>query len=572
MKLLLATGIETLDRDMAEKMSEDTILGSCYSRNVLHKVIETTGVDTVVISPYLEGECDFVPLVRSARERGVRVVVLPGAPGQSQTMELIKSLAPYGVYDYVFDPVRAEDVMETINSPGNLGQVMRLFEGALELSEFLNKNELGQPFTERPPRPRTGPPHVILAMGNELNERFCNMFSGLIKIVAKTDTEEELKDAVTNLQPDIAVIMRNGPVGGIPDADILAGWASKYVPAVLFIAGELDETGSQMVDRVKDTGVSHILTCPPGGYISGEELVFLMRALVRELQGAETEPSQDTPRDREQKKHEPDGFETLKKRAEKLGNILKPISVEKRRPDRKKTKKLNMKEGLSLEEKPEVTVQSGTGSLTGITPGGLLAVVTPWRPGLAGRIAAHAAKMFAEAGEVAFIAASGHSTGAIWLDVSDDELIMSDWRVPGSQVPVKRDDMFIYAVDPAKNLDSITDSELWDLVKTARKDVTYTVMDLGSDIDAAQKAAFLGRSVVLVIIPGSDPVETKTSQLWLNSLREGKQNIMAGIDLRGNPPAMPEGLEPKVIVRNNPADALDMALRKTDNNEFVWNK
>jgi len=432
MKVVLATGIEKLDHDLVDKMSDDTIAGNCYNRNVLLKVIETTDADTVVISPHLEGENDFVALVRSAREMGVRVVVLPGAPGQPQTIGLIKSLTPYGVYDYVFDPVRAEDVLGKINSPGNLGHVMRLIEGTIEPSESHDENEPGL-LTDRPPRPRTGTPHVILAMGKELNRSFQSMFSKLIEIVAEVSTADEFKQAIMDYHPDIAVIMRNGPAGGIPDADVMAEWATGSVPEILFIAGELDETGSSMVARAQKAGVSHILSCPPGGYISGEELVYLMQNIVRKLQKTENRETTSEHRAKE-KQSTVESLETLKRNATKLGNILRP----KNKPAKKKAKSagINMKEGVSLDEKPAEEQISGVKNPTAIVPGGLFAVVTPWRPGLAGRIAAQAVKMFAERGKVAYIAATGQSTGAVWLDVTDEELIMSDWRVPGSQAPV----------------------------------------------------------------------------------------------------------------------------------------
>jgi hypothetical protein len=411
-------------------------------------------------------------------------------------------------------------------------------------------------------------------MGKELNRSFQTMFSNLIEIVAEVSTPEEFKKAVTDYQPDIAVIMRTGPAGGVPEADVLAEWAAGHVPEILFIAGELDETGSSMTERVQKAGVSHILSCPPGGYISGEELVYLMQNIVRKLQEAEADIKESNTGNRaKEKQSSVDGLKALKRNATKLSNILKPASAPK--PKKKiKSARINMKEGLALDEKPaeEQIKQNIVKTPTAIVPGGLFAVVTPWRPGLAGRIAAQAVKMFAERGEVAYIAATGQSTGAIWLDVPEEELIMSDWRVPGSQAPVKRDNISIYAVDPAKNLNNISNGDLWDMVKTVRKDVTYTVLDFGSDINAAHKAAFLGRSVVLVIIPGGDPVETKTSLFWLKTLREGKQNIVPGIDLRGSPPAVPEGLEPKVIIRNNPADALSMALRISEKDEFIWNR
>ena len=47
--------------------------------------------------------------------------------------------------------------------------------------------------------------------------------------------------------------------------------------------------------------------------------------------------------------------------------------------------------------------------------------------------------------------------------------------------------------------------------------------------------------------------------------------MVTGIDMRGVAASIPEGLKPKVIIRNNPADALIMAMIKNKDDEFIWN-
>jgi hypothetical protein len=200
-------------------------------------------------------------------------------------------------------------------------------------------------------------------------------------------------------------------------------------------------------------------------------------------------------------------------------------------------------------------------------------LVSPWRPNLAGRLAAQAVKLLydVEGSQVAYIGASKNSTGAMWLDIPDDELMMSDWRVPGSSCPTVRDNLTIYAVDPVKDLTLEGEQDLWCILREARKTSTYTVMDFAGDISLIQKVAHLGRAVVLVVLPGGDPVEYKISSLWLRNLMEGKQNVVTGIDLRGVPQNIPEGLKPKVVIRNSPADALSVALRRNGDGRFTWN-
>lgn len=604
MKVLIATGIEKLDNELSKTLPENEIevAGSCFHRSVLEKVLKETGADTVIISPVLNGDDDLVALIRSVREKGIRVIVLPGSPSSPQTVELVKSLVPYGVYDFVYDFVKPGDIVYKLRNPGNLGEVTKLFaDEAFDVQDFdygkkdcsskgkekeikKTKDDEKQNFTKNKIEIRlrnNGKPLTILAVNDkQFEDWFCKTFSGLLTITAITKSAEELERALTKNTPDICIIMRSNHTGGIPEADKVAVQSAKYVPAVLFIAGELDDTGEKMVEHVRAAGIRHILSCPPGGYISGEELVFQLQSIVRTIQETESSHSGESdPVQRDGRQKTIEGLELIKKKAIKLGNILRPASLSgSNRPGKKKiipAKRVNLKEGLALEDTPEDNekTEGNTKNPTAIVPGGLFAVVSPWRPGLAGRMAAQAVKMFAEVEgvEVAYIGASGQSTGAHWLDVPADELIMSDWRVPGSQAPIKKGNLQIYAVDPIKNLNGNND-ELWNLVKSVRKNVTYTVMDFAGDIDAAQKAAFQGWSVVLVIIPGGDPVETKTSLHWLKSMQEGKQNIIPGIDLRGTLPAVPDGLEPKVTIRNNPADALSMALRKNENGEFVWNR
>lgn len=593
LRVLTATGIEELDKEIASKLAlrEIEVAGECYYREGLLGLAKERGADVVVLSPQLPGDGEILEAVKNLRLSGLRVVLLPGRRENEAALKLARRSVTLGVYDLVWDPVSPAVVVHRIERPATLAEAgvePDLEEEPVKIDQAENKTPVqrikrppifngkggskeNQPTT--PARPRTGTPHVILAMGRELNRSFQAMFSNLIEIAAEVSTAEEFKKAVMDDQPDIAVIMRTGPAGGVPEADALAEWAASHVPEILFIAGELDETGSSMVERVQNAGVSHILSCPPGGYISGEELVYLMQNIVRKMQEAEAD-IKDAGNRVKVKQNPVEGLQTLKINATKLGKILKPASAPKNKPAKKKIKpaRINMKEGIALDERPEEEQINSVKNPTAIIPGGLFAVCTPWRPGLAGRIAAQAVKMLAERGRVAYIAATGQSTGAVWLDVPEEELIMSDWRVPGSQAPVQRDNISIYAVDPAKNLNNISNGDLWDLVKSVRKDATYTVLDFGSDINAAQQAAFAGRSVVLVIVPGGDPVETKTSMLWLKTLQEGKQNIVPGVDLRGCPPAVPEGLEPKVIIRNNPADALSMALRSNEKDEFIWNR
>ncbi len=423
---------------------------------------------------------------------------------------------------------------------------------------------------EGPARKRSGKPVSILGVGDaRIEEWIRESFSDRLEVLAALSEHEEIKQRVCEVHPDICIFMRQSAIGGIPGAGELAAWAVSRVPAVLFIAGELSESGRAMVEQAAKAGVRHIISCEEGGFISGNELVYVLDNIIREMQVGTADEKR--------------GIHSAKEAAKTADSILRGVNVLGRaflrtvkaeNPKGRKLKnKINKREGLSLEEEklregPVAVIRNPAA----IVPGGILAVVTPWRPNLAGRLAAQAVRILSEVegSEVAYVGASKCSTGALWLDVSGEELMMSDWRVPGSSYPITQENIKIYAVDPAKDLPVTGDAGLWDIVKQARKTATYMVVDFAGDTAEVLKAAHQGRAVVLAVLPGNDPVEYRMASLWFSNFAEGKQNVVAGIDLRGSPNGIPEGLRPKVAIRNNPADSLALVLKKNNDNEFSW--
>ncbi|MFZ5650829.1 MAG: hypothetical protein ACOY4I_08240 [Bacillota bacterium] len=474
---------------------------------------------------------------------------------------------PMSLADYTgYNPGRLCDIEpEEIcygSDQDNKGRVGRLQGGVQAGRGFVSKiaSSIGEMKKNMPPEAAGGlKPAIILGIGDtRIEEWIKSNFSDQMTVLESPVEPDEIKDKIDRLSPDICIFMRRGAGGGIADADSLAIWAAERVPAVLFIVGELDENGRLMADRARDAGIRHIITCERGGQIYGDELVYVLNAIAREIKGRE--PGGD-----------PGGVGPFNGEVVKaLGSLLQGVKI--KAPLKKPRPRINRSEGISLvetTEKPVTVVKNPTA----IVPGGVLAVVSPWRPNLAGRLAAQAVKILSEVegSEVAYIGTSKNSTGAMWLDVPDEVLMMSDWRVPGSDYPVSQGNLVIYAVDPAKNLSLECEAGLWSLLKEARKTCTYTVMDFAGDMALAEKAVHLGRSVLLAVVPGNDPVEYKVSSIWLRNVMDGKQNIVTGIDLRGAPSTIPEGIRPGVVIRNNPADSLTLALKKISNDEFIWN-
>ncbi|NTW06027.1 MAG: hypothetical protein HGA27_07920 [Peptococcaceae bacterium] len=232
-------------------------------------------------------------------------------------------------------------------------------------------------------------------------------------------------------------------------------------------------------------------------------------------------------------------------------------------------------EGIILEEISEKDEIIGLGQANSISPGVIFAIVSPWRPNLAGRIAAQAVRLFSETkGETAaYIGASKDSTGAIWLDMSDEELMISDWRVPGSRYPIEQGNIKIFPVDPSKNLAIKNDDDFLQIIKQLVKEQSYTVIDFAGDIMLVEKIIKEKRLVVLVILPGVDPVEYKTSLYWFNNIKMDKENIIAGIDIRGSAEKITDNsIDVKIVIKNSPADALLNALKAkvNDSRTFIW--
>ncbi|MHB8156394.1 MAG: hypothetical protein ACYDEQ_03255 [Desulfocucumaceae bacterium] len=422
-------------------------------------------------------------------------------------------------------------------------------------------------------------PTVLFAICNKRIEDWIKeYFQNQIGIINSLIDPDAIEEKITQLSPDIFVIMRQNSLGGIPDAGRLAALAARSLPAVLFIVGELDDEGREMYELAREAGVPHIITCEKGGQIYGDELVYGLASIIKEIKS----PGQNTRPEEVERSLSNEAKSTINAMFQGAGAIGRAIiqsagtvsdKARAKSSQKKSEPKINRSAGISIDESGVVGENKDKLYATAIVPGGILVIVTPWRPNLAGRLASQAVKMLSEVEgcEVAYIGATGKSTGALWLDIPEEELMMSDWRIPGSNYPIIRDNCKIFTADPVKNLTVNSEEPLWNILRQAGKTATYMVIDCADDIAMAQKAARSNRAVLLAVIPGNDPVEQKLSSIWVKNIMDGSGNIVTGIDLRGAPLAVPENLQPRVIIKNNPADALQMALKKSQDNVFVWN-
>ncbi|MHB8156834.1 MAG: hypothetical protein ACYDEQ_05520 [Desulfocucumaceae bacterium] len=531
------------------------------------------------------------------RALGYRVVLLPGDPSEESTKTLVSDAVKMGIYDFIFDPYTGDNVVFRLLNPATLADVHLPEEDMEDRHENEEENNgagvtgpgivkrLADKVVEYVPstlanstatKRRDGKLICVLGLCDTRIEEWVksNYFDRLS--VHNTADPEEFRQRVSDLQPDICILMRENVSGGMPDADHLAIWAIDCIQNILLLVGELDQLGEDMKNRAQMAGVRHIISCERGGQLSGDEFHWAITSIIRELEEAEQKAEETRDSISSETKKTINALFSGARKALKPKDISSPSRDQKERVNKKSVKpRINRAKGISLDEEPQAEINSNQAlkNPTMIVPGGVLAIVSPWKPNLSGRISAQAVRVFQEVdgGEVVYIGATSKSTGAVWLEVPDEELMMSDWRVPGSSYPIKQGNVKLYAVDPSKDLRPNSDNELWTILKEARKTASYTVFDLGDDMALAQKVAHQGRAVILVIVPGNDPVEQKIAVMWLKNLMDGKKNIVIGIDLRGVPGGIPDEPKPIVIIRNNPADALTMALRRNNNNEFFWN-
>lgn len=117
--ILLATGISLIEEELVRQIEAKR----CYNRDILLDIARELKPETVVLSPHLPGEGDLVSIILSLRGLGKRVIFLPGDPRQQDARGWMIKLIPYGVYDYVYDPVTTHSVIARIQIPATLGDI-----------------------------------------------------------------------------------------------------------------------------------------------------------------------------------------------------------------------------------------------------------------------------------------------------------------------------------------------------------------------------------------------------------------------------------------------------------------
>lgn len=171
----------------------------------------------------------------------------------------------------------------------------------------------------------------------------------------------------------------------------------------------------------------------------------------------------------------------------------------------------------SSEPRP-VRVIPGKGEDGRITvPGrGVIYVVSPGDPGIAGETAAHITRSLPKS---SLVCAGGMSTAAVALGIPEDVLVEADWRIPGSKAPLEKDGITVWPVDPEKFLD-VRDALPNALVSQIRSRFVVTVVDAAGDLTVAAGAP---RNAVMVILKSGSELVDRLTDRWL---REHGKNAL----------------------------------------------
>ena len=163
-----------------------------------------------------------------------------------------------------------------------------------------------------------------------------------------------------------------------------------------------------------------------------------------------------------------------------------------------------------LGEKPKLTVLPGArGGNKGITvpDSGALYVVCPSRPAQAGEISAKLVEQF---DNTALVCATPESMAALSLGIPKEDLIDTDWRIPGAKAPIQYGRVTVWPVDPYKHLRvPVNVHSLVDQIKTR---FSLVIVDCGGSLDICSRIA--KDEGVLVLAREGDKSDEAT-QHWL---------------------------------------------------------
>uniref|UniRef100_UPI0012EBDD97 GGDEF domain-containing protein n=1 Tax=Desulfovirgula thermocuniculi TaxID=348842 RepID=UPI0012EBDD97 len=180
---------------------------------------------------------------------------------------------------------------------------------------------------------------------------------------------------------------------------------------------------------------------------------------------------------------------------------------------------------------------------------GAIYVACPGEPPAAGRIAAALARQVPGS---ALVCASGTSTAALALGMRPEDLVLSDWRVPGSDAPVSFGGVVVWPVDPGKFLGA-RDVPPHALVSQIRHRFPLVVVDCGGDLSLCAGAP---RDAAVVVARTGGEASDWVVERWLRDYGGNALVVRAGEEI-----AL-EGVGGGFLLRAGEAAARDRHPRK----------
>ncbi|MGB9881132.1 MAG: hypothetical protein ACPLRM_10250 [Anaerolineae bacterium] len=139
MRLLLCTGDGALDEFVRNKFG-DQVVGAMYFREAIKEGCLRYSPDTMLISAALQGSVDIRTVVFEARMLNIRVVCLLDA--EATTNGLGHDLMAMGVYDLLFSPVDAENIVSRLRHPASFADAASVLKPKANMSGGLLRNLL----------------------------------------------------------------------------------------------------------------------------------------------------------------------------------------------------------------------------------------------------------------------------------------------------------------------------------------------------------------------------------------------------------------------------------------------
>ncbi len=163
MRLLLCSGDKQLDAYVRGKMP-DAVVGETYYREAVRESYLRFNADTLLLATGLVGVSNLREMVFSARMDGLRVVYLVGESERATSLPY--DLLAMGVYDFLFSPINAEDIIMRLREPAGFPQAAASLKvqapqgGSLLQSLFRRAEEA----REQPPGEESGGPGLSVSM------------------------------------------------------------------------------------------------------------------------------------------------------------------------------------------------------------------------------------------------------------------------------------------------------------------------------------------------------------------------------------------------------------------------